>query len=246
MNVPIDHTIKRVRAYWFIDGFTEISAGGLFILLAGLLLFSGNASANVFPSWFLSMTGEIVIAKLMGILAATLILWWLKDHFTYPRTGFARGKRITIAQVGAIIRNILLFLFMPLLGLLVASLLITSIGSILASMPTWFPIGISLIWAALFIWAGGWMGLPRFRVVGGLIGLSGIAIGISQHISGGPVIPAMGAPEMMQPSVVVSINRTLASLDFLVLTSGVILLCSGIITFLHYRKENPLPYAEDV
>jgi hypothetical protein len=42
------------------------------------------------------------------------------------------------------------------------------------------------------------------------------------------------------------INRTLASLSFLVLISGVILMLSGFVTFLRYRKENPTPYSEDV
>ena len=120
MNTQIDNAIKRVRGYWFIDGFTEMAIGGFFILLAALLLLSGSASPATFSSWFLSVAGEISIAKFIGIVTGILLLWWLKDHFTYPRTGFVRGKRITAVQILVIIRNILLFLLVPILGLLTA------------------------------------------------------------------------------------------------------------------------------
>ncbi len=86
MNVQIDTAIKRARGYWFVDGFTEMAMGGLFIILAGFLLISMNISQAPFPSWFLSITGEITILKIASFLIVILILWWLKDHFTYPRT----------------------------------------------------------------------------------------------------------------------------------------------------------------
>jgi hypothetical protein len=41
-------------------------------------------------------------------------------------------------------------------------------------------------------------------------------------------------------------NRSLNSLGFLILVTGSIFLVSGLITFLRYRKENPVPYTEDV
>ena len=42
MDIQIDAALKRARGYWFIDGFTEMAAGGLFVILAGILLFSGT------------------------------------------------------------------------------------------------------------------------------------------------------------------------------------------------------------
>jgi hypothetical protein len=247
MNTQIvDHALKRARGYWFVDGFTEMAAGGLFTILAGLLLFSGSASQAAFPSWFLSVAGEISIAKLIGILAAVLILWWLKDRFTYPRTGFVRGKRVTATQVFILIRNVMLFLFLPILGLLTASLLINSASHVLASMPAWFPIGLGFLWAVLCVLAGEWMGLRRFRLLGVLILVAGMAIGFWQFAMGLPVFPANIQPGFLQPSMLESINRTLSSLGVFVLVSGVILMFSGFVTFLRYRKENPLPYTEDV
>ncbi len=245
MNERIDKAIKRARGYWFVDGFTEMATGGLFVILSVALLLSGSASPATFSTWFLSVTGVISIVKLISILAAILILWWLKDHFTYPRTGFVRGTRITAAQILAVVRNVILFLLLPILGLLAASLLITSAGRVLASMPIWFPVGLGISWAVFFVLAGEWMGLQRFRLMGIMILLSGAAIGLWQFATGLPVFPADIQPEISQPVVLESINRALTSLNFLVLITGLILIFSGLITFLRYRKENPTPYAED-
>ena len=242
MDMQIDSALKRARGYWFVDGFTEMAAGGLFILLAAILLFSGNAPQSSFSYWFLSVAGEIVIAKLIGILAAILLLWWLKDHFTYPRTGFVRGKRITVTQVLVIIRNVILFLFLPILALLALSLLVASAAIVLAYMPVWFPVALGLVWAIFFIVAGEWSGLRRFRLLAITMALAGIAVGMEQFAIG---LPANLQPGVLQPSVVESLDRTLASLSILILISGAALLISGIVTFLRYRKENPTPYAEE-
>ncbi len=245
MNSQIEQAIKRARGYWFVDGFTEIVAGILFVLLGGLLLFSPRASQTSFPAWFLSAAVEISIAKLAGIIAAVLVLWWLKDHFTYPRTGFVRGRQITVGQALIVVRNAILFLFLPIFGLLTISLLATSTAQVLSSMPVWFPVGISLLWTCLFVLAAGWLGLFHFRILGGMILLAGIVIGLWQWTMGLPVIPTGAQPGILQPAILESLRRTLASLGDLVLVSGVILIFSGILTFLHSRKENPLPYAEE-
>jgi hypothetical protein len=245
MNVQIDAALKRARGYWLVDGFTEMVAGGLFILLAMLILFSGTAPQTSFPAWFLSTTVEIVIAKFVGILVAIIILLWLKDHFTYPRTGYVKGKRISTSYVLVMIKNALLFLLLPILGLLVASLLFTSTGNILASMPVWFPLGVSVLWTVLLVWAGEWMGLLRFRLLGAMVLLAGMAIGFWQFAIGLPAFPANVQPGLLQPAVLESISRTLSGLSFLILFSGIILIFSGVLTFLHYRRENPTPYTEE-
>ena len=244
MNMQIETAIKRGRGYWFVDGFTEMAMGGLLIILAGFLLISMNGSQTPFPSWFLSITGEITILKAVSFLVVVFLLWWLKDHFTYPRTGFVRGK-ITATQIYVILKNLILFLLLPIAGLLVASLLSTSTGSVLASMPVWFPVGLGLLWAVLIMLAGEWMGLPRFRWIGGVILLSGIGVGIWQLALGMPNIPANIQPQISQPSVLEGLNRTLTSLALILLISGVMLMVSGLLTFTRYRRENPEPYAED-
>lgn len=245
MNVQIDAALKRARGYWFIDGFTEMAAGGLFAILAGILLLSGSVPQASFPYWFLSVTGEIVIAKLIGILIAILILWWLKDHFTYPRTGFMRGKRVTAAQVLVIIRNVILFLFVPILVLIAAALLIASARNVVASMPASFPAALGFIWGGVYELAGEWMGLRRFRLMAVMTVFTGIAIGIWQFTKGLPAFPSKLQSGIFQPIALETINRTLISLGFLLLISGIFLMISGLLTFLRYRKENPIPYAEE-
>ncbi len=246
MNVQIDTVVKRARGYWFVDGFIEITSGILFILLAGIILIDGYSPEDSFPSWFLSMAGEVAIAKLFGILIVVLALWWLKDHFTYPRTGFVRGNHVTSAQVLIILKNMILFVLLPISGLLFASLLISSGSAVLSSMPAWFPIGLGVLWAILCLLAAEWLGLPRFRLIGAMTLLAGMAVGIWQFAMGLTEFPANMRVEILHPAMLESISRTLASLGMLVLICGVVLMFSGMVTFLRYRKENPTPYTEDV
>jgi hypothetical protein len=244
MNVQIETTMKRARAYWFIDGFTEIAMGGMFIVLAIAMFISRNTSQTPFLSWLLSVTGKIVILKVVSLLIVVLALWWLKDRFTYPRTGYVRNQ-ITAAKIFVIIRNVILFLLLPIMVLLAASLFITSTGSVLSSMPVWFPIGLGLIWGIFVVLAGEWMGLPRFRLLGGLTILTGIAVGIWQASIGLPNAPANVKPTVLQPWLLESIDRTLLNLDLILVILGSILVFSGVTTFLRYRKENPQPYEEE-
>jgi hypothetical protein len=244
MNVEINNVVKRARGYWFVDGFTEMIAGGLFVILAAIMLFRGDIFQPAVPSRFLSVMGQISIVKFFGALVAILLLWWLKDHFTYPRTGFVRGNRVTTEQVLMVIRNVVLFLLLPILGLIAASFLFVSAGSVLSSMPIWFPIGVSLIWAVLCVLAGEWMGLRRFRLLGGLILLAGMAIGGWQLASGLPTLPSGIQLAVSQRDVLEIINRAMVSLAELILITGIVLIVSGLVTFLRYRKENPVPYTE--
>jgi hypothetical protein len=244
MNVQIDNAVKRARGYWFVDGFIEIAAGVLFIILAVFLLLSMNSSQTSISAWFLSVTGEVIILKTVSFVIVVLILWRLKDNFTYPRTGLVRGK-ITTAQIFALFKNLIIFLLLPIIGLLIASLLATSTGSVLSSMPIWFPIGLGVLWSILLVLAGEWMGLQRFRWIAVFILLTGIAAAIWQWTMGLPDIPAATQPQLLQQLVLESINRSLTSLSFIMVGSGITFMISGGLTFVQYRKENPQPYEEE-
>jgi hypothetical protein len=240
MNVQIDTVMKRARAYWFVDGFTEIATGGLFITLGVALFLSMNTSQMPLLSWVLLVTGEIIILKIASFLAVVIILWWLKNHFTYPRTGFVRN-RITWAQIFFVIRNVIIFLLLPIIILLIVSVFITSPGSVLSSMPIWFPVGLGIMWAVFVVLAGEWMGLIRFRLLGGMTLLTGIGVGVWQS-----TMRLSNVATTLQLSMLESINRTLISLGIILLILGIFLVISGVVTFLRYRKENPTPYSEDV
>jgi len=244
-NVQIDSVVKRARGYWFVDGFIEIASGVFFILLAGILLLQGNVFQASNPSHVLSVVGIISLVKLFGFLVIVLALWWLKDNFTYPRTGFARGNRLTAAQVLTLLRNAILFLLLPIFGLLIISVFLATVGGVLSSMPVWFPIGVGSIWAALCILAGEWTGVARFRLLGLLFLLAGLAVGIWQWTAGLSALPADVRPALDQHAVQEVVNRGLSGLGLLVLISGLPLIISGLVTFLRYRKANPTPYVEE-
>jgi len=235
MSTQIDTAIKRGRGYWFVDGFIEMFAGGLLILLGGILLLRGLAPQDSFLAQFISVAVEIAMVKVVGIFMAILVLWWLKDRFTYPRTGFIRGKRMSIVQILAFFRNGFLVLALPALGLIAAIFLLRPLQDALFSMPIWFPVGLGVICAVICVLSGEWLGLPRFRLMGALIGLTGIAAGAWQFVIGWANI-----------SVETAIYRTFASVGLLILVSGVGFLLSGVTTFLRYRKENPVPYQDEL
>jgi hypothetical protein len=247
MNTQIDAAVKRGRGYWFVDGFTEMIAGALLILLGGVLVQRGLAPQASFLAQLTSIAGEVSIVKLVGIVAAILVLVWLKNRFTYPRTGFVRGKWVTAAQVLSFLGRAILFVLLPVLGLVIALICMLPARGVLVSMPAWFPAGLGVLWAVLCILAGEWMGLGRFRLLAALILLAGIATGAWQLVIGLPAVPAeaLANPWYAQAPLAEMINRTFVSVGLMTMVSGAVFAISGLVTFLRYRKENPHPYKEE-
>jgi hypothetical protein len=253
MDNRIDSAIRVGRGYWFVDGFTEMLAGGLFVLLGGVLLLRGMVPQGSFLAQFASIVSNIGFIKLFGLLAAVLILWWLKDRFTYPRTGFVRGKRVTLLQMLTFLRNAVLCLLLPVLALVAAFFFLPSMRAILFSMPVWSPTAMSIIWAVLSVLAGRWLGLRRFVLLGGLILLAGLGISAWQLATGLSPIPVealqsnslAALPEALRTSLAEILNRVFVSIGLLTLVSGTVFAISGVVTFLRYRKENPVPYQEE-
>jgi hypothetical protein len=234
MSTQIDTAVKRGRGYWFVDGFIEIFGGGILLLLGGIVLLGSLTPQDSFLAQFLSIAGQVALVKLVGFFLVILLLWWLKDHFTYPRTGFIRGKRMPLTQIYVFLRNSFLILALPALGLIAAIVLLPPLRGAIFSMSVWFPVGLGVVWAALCTWLGEWAGVRRFWVVAALIFLAGIKAGAWQFIVG-----------VANLTLETAIYRTFASVGLLTLASGMVFLLSGLATFLRYRKENPLPYQEE-
>jgi len=253
MGNPIDSAIRIGRRYWFVDGFTEMLAGGLFVMLGGVLLLRGMAPQGSFLAQFASIASDIGLIKVFGLLAAGLILWWLKDRFTYPRTGFVREKRVTVVQILTFLRNAILCLLLPVLALVAAFFFLPSMRAFLFSMPVWSPVAMSTIWAVLCILSGHWLGLRRFVLLGVLILLAGTGISAWQLAAGLPPIPVealqssplAALPEALRAPLAEILNRAFVSIGWLTLVSGAIFAISGMVTFLRYRMENPVPYKEE-
>ena len=253
MDGQIDAVVKRGRAYWFVDGFTEILAGILFILLGGISLLGGVVPQNSFISQFISLAEGAAIVKVAGLILAVLGLWWLKDRFTYPRTGFVREKGVKGTQLLVFLRNAILIAILPMLGLTIPLFVVPSVRGAIFSMPTWFPPVVGIFWGALCILLGEWTALRRFRLLGAVIVLAGITIGAWQLSLGLPNVPvdALKAnllsplPDVLRIPLEESLNRMLAGVGLLTLISGIGFAFSGFVTFLRYRKENPAPYREE-
>jgi hypothetical protein len=253
MEKQIETAVKRGRAYWFADGFTEIAGGIFFLLLGVIVLFRGIAGQNVALSQFASTAVDIGAVKMAALLVGVLVVWWLKDRFTYPRTGFVQGKRVALGAILAIIRNVVLIAILPVLALVAALILVPSSRTILATMPAWFPIGIGVFLGILCYASGEWMGLLRFRLMGLLIILTGLAVGIWQITVGFPALPAEALqadflgpmPEALRAPLDEILTRFFYGVGGLTLAAGIFFSISGVITFLRYRKENPAPYREE-
>jgi hypothetical protein len=253
MDRQIESVMKRGRGYWFVDGFTEILAGILFILLGGITLLSGIVPPSSFLSQFISLAESAAIVKFLGLILAVLGLWWLKDRFTYPRTGFVREKGVPRAQLLVFLRNAVLIAILPMIGLIIPLFFIPAVRGAIFSMPIWFPPVLGIFWGVLCILLSEWTALRRFRLLGVVIMLAGISIGAWQLTLGLPNVPADALranilsplPDVLWAPVEESLNRVLAGVGLLTLLSGIAFAVSGLATFLRYRKENPVPYREE-
>jgi hypothetical protein len=253
MESQIESAMKRGRGYWFVDGFTEILAGLLFLLLGGITLQSGIMPPSSFFSQFISLAESAVIVKFAGLLLAVLGLWWLKDRFTYPRTGFVREKGLPRSQWIVFLRNAILIAVLPVLGLMIPLLLVPAVRGAIFSMPVWFPPVVGMFWGALCMVLGNWTALRRFQILGVMIMLAGILTGVWQLTLGLPIVPADALqtnmlsplPDVLRAPLEETLTRALAGVGLLTLLSGIGFAVSGLVTFLRYRKENPAPYQEE-
>jgi hypothetical protein len=253
MDRQIESAVQRGRAYWFVDGFAEMGVG-IFLLLLGIaVLLRGWIGQEGFLSWFASIAIDIGILKVVTILTLILTVWWLRDRFTYPRTGYVRGSRFSLSGFAGFFRNIFLLVILPALVLLAAFAFVPAVRVILASISAWMPMGIGILWGGLFILTGGWSGLRRFRTMGGLILLTGVGIGMWQLLQGFPIVPtdALNAdwlsavPGVVQAPLMEILSRLFLGIGLLTLIAGCFLLVSGLATFLRYRRDNPVPYREE-
>jgi hypothetical protein len=249
MEQQIESVMKRARGYWFVDGFTEIIVGVLFLVMDGALILREMTPQATFYIQIGTLFREIGLIKLVGFIAAVALLWVLKNRFTYRRTGFVREKISTWAQMGILLRNAVLIFLVPMMLFILAFIVLPAIRNILFLMPAWLPAFMGMLLAVIFYVAGRWMGLARFEGIGACMLLSGLGVAGWQVWEGLPVMPAavlqsddlLALPNVLQAPVADVFNRTLVAVGVLIFLWGVTFLISGLITFLRYRRENPAP-----
>jgi len=78
-------TRRRVRDYWFVDGFQEI-AGGASISLFSILMLLAIATAST------ALQDAALVILLVSAAAGAVFVRAAKQHVTYPRTGEVRER----------------------------------------------------------------------------------------------------------------------------------------------------------
>lgn len=159
MPDDLKNMIQRTQRYWYVDGLSEIGAGLIILLLAGITLAAARMPEETSISWLLAFGQPLLI----------LAAWWLvslgvrvlKERLTYPRTGYVsyprRGnsKRMMAALIAA-----------PLAALIAAA-------SIFPATANFTPLLVGLIMGAALFFLGWQMNLIRFMAQAPLLVLTG-------------------------------------------------------------------------
>jgi hypothetical protein len=107
MNTNVDDLMRKTKSYWFEDGLTEILAG-VFFIFVGLLLLVDWATPPSSPIK-LMFAPLFMVVTIVWIVAGRKVINLLKEHITYPRTGYVaykqqpRASRLPRAIVGGFI-----------------------------------------------------------------------------------------------------------------------------------------------
>ncbi|PWH15081.1 MAG: hypothetical protein DDG60_06495 [Anaerolineae bacterium] len=118
---PLQQAQQRTLRYWYVDGTFELSIGGMCLLLAAyfyaeILLADSWLSNIMFVFFLLIMIGG-------GFLINRLVMM-LKEHVTFPRTGYVSFAHPTGARQWK--RMLLLSAFSAFLAALIVFLILNS------------------------------------------------------------------------------------------------------------------------
>jgi hypothetical protein len=153
---------RRVRGYWFVDGFQEIAGGVTFSITGALLLAADVTSNETFATVAL---GALIACSLLVSIAIRMA----KRHVTYARTGWVGGSRaIAFAKIAAIVAWVAIAI--PVMATYERTGRV-NVGLLLVLAGT--SIGIGAAWRA---WR---TGARRFYLQGALVTVVGVAAGVA-------------------------------------------------------------------
>ncbi len=93
----VQNVERRVRAYWYLDGWAELAGGGVFILLG--LFFAGQEwlpKGSLLEALF---APGLLLVFVAATIATSRVVNAMKARFTYPRTGYV-SYRVDQKHVG--------------------------------------------------------------------------------------------------------------------------------------------------
>ena len=91
MKDQIEHTIRRTRRYWNIDGLPELGFGLICLVLAVYFWVQSILPADSLPAQVLNISFILIVIG--GSLGSNRLISILKKKFTYPRTGYVSYRR---------------------------------------------------------------------------------------------------------------------------------------------------------
>ena len=141
--INIDEVIRNTRRYWYIDGIVEIAVGTLITFIAVSYYLTSLISNIAFKSILLGLVQPAII--IIGAIVVRKVITWLKEHLTYPRTGYLAfnkhpehkriQRKIKIVFVAVIVSVMVSFItqllpikLMPLISVILICLLTIYLG----------------------------------------------------------------------------------------------------------------------
>ena len=93
MSTDIDKVMRKTKSYWYEDGLGEILAGIFFVIVGVFLLAEWLSPADAPWNWIFAPGLIVLVVGCMPL--ARVLLRWLKERITYPRTGYVAYKQDT-------------------------------------------------------------------------------------------------------------------------------------------------------
>jgi hypothetical protein len=154
MTVSIKSTIERTRQYWYIDGFSELLVGVIFVILGLLNCATLVIRPSIGSAVIVGIGYPLVI--LGGILFGNKWVRSMKEKVTYPRTGYV--KYIQPERPSRKTRMI---------KALVIAFMVSIVVNVIISRldPFWLVFGTGLLIAAFTVYMGVQIPLNRFHIL---------------------------------------------------------------------------------
>lgn len=241
MKETLTHVQQRARAYWFADGLNEI-VGGLFAATLGALIWWQSRLQDTPQADVLSTAANLFL--LAGVFLLPVLLRWMKERVTYPRSGYVAYPEMKPAE--RLKRGIPAML----IGFLLAALIVIST---LASSQTrlwaialliWLPTLMGVLVGGRLLQTARATGLLRQFVLGGISIVTAAWLGwrsypltrlLSPGLLDGSITESMPAGTAAVMQTLVTAMYSNVAILLIVVGGGVLIL--GAVARLRYLKE---------
>jgi len=240
MKDTLTHVQQRARAYWFADGLNEI-VGGAFAALLGMLILLQNYLQSAQADILSTLTDMFLLA---GVVSIPLLLRWMKERVTYPRSGYVAYPQLQPAdRLKQGIPAILLAL--ALVGLVAGSILASPITRLWAmACLVWIPSLMGVLVGTGLFRSARETGLTRQAWLGGISILTALWLGWRSFPLMHLLTPGLTAGRITEPmpSQAAAVMQILmaamyANVAFLLIIVGGMALILGVAARVRYLKE---------